>query len=113
MGILTVQKLVQQLKDTRAPAVQATLLQKLKTEIVGHPLRKRECIEHGALSWMVAVLKAHGNSFGKVTHHKLVRKSTRRDASPSQQAAFLGAVEVTTVLANGESKFDIHQCCKS
>lgn len=86
------------LNDIDTPSEQATLLLNLKNEIVGHPLRKKECVEHGAVQLLAGVLKAQNNGV-----EKMPQRPYRRDAFLSKQAAFRGAVEVITVLANGKT----------
>ena len=93
--------LLSQLNGTSDPSVQTVLLKTLKTELIGHHLRKLDYVARGIIPSLTRLLATQDS----LDECRLTADSLAGDNDPAthvERDLFIHATAIVTVLANGQ-----------
>jgi armadillo repeat-containing protein 8 len=96
------QDLVLELEGATENTARISILRKLKNEIVGHELRKRECIKYGIVPIISQILLPSKRKTGK----RVERDGSHANGFPSQsmnadEVVFIQATCIVGIIAHG------------
>ena len=90
-----------QLRHTHTPSQQIGLLKRLKNDLIGHPVRKQECVQQGVVLLLADLLRSRGESSRKSSCTGPALRMKHGHLFNPEDAVFLCAVDIATIILNG------------